>query len=196
MAGVPDRDQALRNVAGLYRYSWPFAVGAGSASSLGLPPSGLLIAARRGFSSLVLASPFAETLPPVLAILARSDVTETVPRATWNHAPIERRAAVPPPGLLPNGLAPGEDEPAPAAFGAAVSAYDSGKPAEALRLFAQLDAAGDWLLPPEARLDRALCLSALGRREEARLLLLRTGDSRFQDAVDRALERIGSSRNQ
>jgi hypothetical protein len=32
----------------------------------------------------------------------------------------------------------------------------------------------------------------MGRNEEARRLLLRTGDSRFQDAVDRALERVGS----
>jgi hypothetical protein len=39
-----------------------------------------------------------------------------------------------------------------------------------------------------------LCLAAAGRREEARRLLLRIGDSRFQDAVDAALERIGSPR--
>ena len=65
--------------------------------------------------------------------------------------------------------------------------------AEALRLFEGLEAKGDgWLLPPEARLDRALCLATLGRREEARQLLLRTGDSRFQEALDRTLERVAS----
>ena len=42
------------------------------------------------------------------------------------------------------------------------------------------------------RLDRALCLAALGRREEARRMLLRTGDSRFQDDVDRTLEQVGT----
>ena len=68
-----------------------------------------------------------------------------------------------------------------------------GQKAEALRLFDALEAKGDgWLLPPEARLDRALCLAALGRREEARRMLLRTGDSRFQDDVDRTLEQVGT----
>ena len=67
--------------------------------------------------------------------------------------------------------------------------------AEALRLFEGLEARGDgWLLPPEARLDRALCLAALGRRDEARRLLLKTGDSRFQEGLDRALEKVGTGR--
>jgi hypothetical protein len=76
----------------------------------------------------------------------------------------------------------------------AVEAYRAGRHADALRLFEALEAKGDgWLLPPEARLDRALCLAALGRRDEARRLLLHTGDSRFQEDVDRALERVGSA---
>jgi Flp pilus assembly protein TadD len=92
-------------------------------------------------------------------------------------------------------LAPGEDEPAPAEFDSAVAALRAGRPAEALRTFEALEGRGDgWLLPPEARLDRALSLAALGRREEARRLLLRIGDSRFQEDVDRALERVGSPR--
>jgi hypothetical protein len=41
-------------------------------------------------------------------------------------------------------------------------------------------------------MDRALALAGLGRREEARRMLLRIGDSRFQEAVDRALEKVGS----
>ncbi len=78
-------------------------------------------------------------------------------------------------------------------FTGAVEAFRKGRKAEALRLFEGLEARGDgWLLPPEARLDRALCLAGLARREEARRMLLRTGDSRFQDAVDRALEAVGS----
>jgi hypothetical protein len=48
------------------------------------------------------------------------------------------------------------------------------------------------LLPPEARLNRSLCLLGLGRREDARLMLLKTGDSRFQEDVDRTLERAGT----
>ena len=90
-------------------------------------------------------------------------------------------------------IAPGEDEPVPAEFTAAAEAFRKGQKAEALRLFDAIEAKGDgWLLPPEARLDRALCLAALGRREEARRILLRTGDSRFQDHVDRILEQVGT----
>jgi len=95
--------------------------------------------------------------------------------------------------MLPEGLAPGEDSPFPEAFRDAVRAYREGRPAEALRLFEALEEAGDgWLLPPEARLNRALCLSALGRTRAARRLLLRTGDSRFQGAIDDALETVGT----
>ena len=65
--------------------------------------------------------------------------------------------------------------------------------AEALAAFERLEARGDgWLLPPEARLDRALCLAGMGRRDAARRLLLRIGDSRFEDAVDRLLESVAA----
>jgi hypothetical protein len=95
--------------------------------------------------------------------------------------------------LLPEGLAPGEDELAPPAFTAAVAVYRAGRFQEAMRLFDEVEQAGDgFLLPPEARLNRGLCLIGLGRREAARVLLLKTGDSRFQEDVDRALERAGS----
>ena len=118
---------------------------------------------------------------------------ETLPRAAWNNRPPDRTPLPPPPGLLADGLAPGEDEPAPEAFSRALAAYRGGRPAEALRAFESLETQGDgWLLPAEARFDRALCLAALGRREEARRLLLRTGDSRFQEALDRALETVGT----
>jgi len=99
------------------------------------------------------------------------------------------------PGLLPEGLAPGEDAAAPADFTAAVEAYRKRNYAEALRLFEAVEARGDgFLLPPEARLDRALCLAGLGRREEARKMLLKTGDSRLQEDVDHALEAVASPR--
>ena len=53
-----------------------------------------------------------------------------------------------------------------------------------------LEDRGDgWLLPPEARLNRALCLAGTGNHREARRILLRTGDSRFEDAIDSTLER-------
>jgi hypothetical protein len=126
-------------------------------------------------------------------VLAQREVQEKLPRAEWNRRPAERAPPAPPPALLEDGLAPGEDPPAPPEFEAAVAAYRGGRPAEALKLFEALEARGDgWLLGPEARLDRALCLAALGRRDAARLLLLGTGDSRFQDHVDRMLEQVGS----
>jgi tetratricopeptide (TPR) repeat protein len=189
----PDQDQALRQVLALYRYNWPLVLGRGVAASLHLTARSVLVVARGGWGGAVLKPPPGSVLASVLAVFEKADVRETVPRPTWNHRPVVRRPLAPPPGLLPEGLAPGEDEPAPEGFAAAVNAYRAGRPGEALRLFEALEAKGDgWLLPPEARLDRALCLAALGRREEARRLLLRTGDSRFQESVDRALEKVGS----
>jgi hypothetical protein len=41
-------------------------------------------------------------------------------------------------------------------------------------------------------MDRALAIAGMGRRDEARRMLLHIGDSRFQEAVDRALEKVGS----
>ena len=95
--------------------------------------------------------------------------------------------------MLPEGFAPGEDDPPPAEFTSAVAAYREGRAVEAQKLVDALAARGDgWLLPPEARLDRALCLAKAGQAEAARRLLLRVGDSRFQEEVDRALENVGS----
>jgi len=190
-----DRDQALRQVLGLYGYDWPLLLGRGAAEDLRLAPGSVLVVARGGWVGATVKPPFVPALASVLSVLAKVDVRETVPRPGWNGRPIDRRAAVPPPPLLPEGLAPGEDEPAPPEFTAAVAAYRAGRAAEALRAFEALEGKGDgWLLPPEGRLDRALCLAALGRREEARRLLLRTGDSRFQEDVDRALENVGVRR--
>ncbi len=193
LAEVEDRDAALRQVLSLYRLEWPVLLGKGLPALLQLEPRSVLIIARDGWAGAVLKAPFGASLPAALGVFAQNDIPETRPRAEWNRRPVERRPPPPPPGLLPEGLAPGEDEPVPADFTGAVEAYRKGRKAEALRLFEGLEARGDgWLLPPEARLDRALCLAGLGRREEARRMLLRTGDSRFQDAVDRALEAVGS----
>jgi hypothetical protein len=137
--------------------------------------------------------PYAPALSSVVAALSRKDVTETVPRRAWNLRPPDR-TPITPPALLPEGLAPGEDEPAPAEFMQAVEAYRARRFAEALRAFETLGARDDgWLLAPEARMDRALAMAGLGRREEARVMLLRIGDSRFQEAVDQALEKVGSA---
>jgi len=191
----PD-DQALRRILELYDYGWPILIGGGAARELALVPGSVLVVARRGWAAAAVDPPFLPALSSVLAAFAASDVRETVPRKGWNQRPIDRKAAPSPSALLPEGLAPGEDEPPPDEFTAAVAAYRARRAAEALRLFEGLEAKGDgWLLPPEARLDRALCLAALGRREEARRLLLKTGDSRFQEEVDRALEKVGSGRS-
>jgi hypothetical protein len=135
--------------------------------------------------------PLPVSLPPVLAALRRSDVRERLPRPAWNGRPPDRTAPAGAPPLPPDGLAPGEDLPAPGAFTAAADAYRAGKYLESLRFVQALAAKGDgWLLSPEERYDRALCLAGLGRKDEARRLLLGIGDSRFQAEVDRALERV------
>jgi hypothetical protein len=191
---VDGQDQALRQVLGLYHLNWPLLIGPGASQALKAPSRSALVIGRQGWSTVLVKPPLVPALGSVLAILASKDIAETVPRAGWNRRGVDRR--VPPePALLPEGLAPGEEEPMSAELLAAIAAYRAGKPAEALRLFEAVEAAGDGqLLPPEARLDRGLCLAAMGQRETARLLLLHTGDSRFQDAVDRALEKVGSAK--
>jgi hypothetical protein len=193
LAPGDDQDAALRQVLSIYRRPWPLLVGPGVAKHLALPARSALLVARGGFMLAVLKAPFGAELGIALAALLRTDVVETVPRPTWNRRPIDRSPLPPPPGLLPEGLAPGEDAPFPPEFAAVVDAYRAGRHQQALDGIAALAARGDgWLLPPEARLDRALCLAGLGRRDEARRLLLRTGDSRFEDAIDVLLETVAA----
>jgi hypothetical protein len=189
-----EQDRALRQVVDLYRYGWPLLLGRDLAGALGLAPRSVLVIARGGWVGAVLPAEWSESLPATLALLDRSDLSETLPRARWNHVkPVRGGAGERPPGLLPEGLAPGEDAAAPPEFTAAVEAYRTGRFADALRAFDDAANKGDgFLLPPEARLNRALCLAGLSRREEARRLLLKTGDSRFQEEVDRALEAVAS----
>lgn len=185
----PDDDRALRQALQLYRRDWPFVNGPSLAVAFDLLTPVALVVARGGWSAAIVAPPFEVNLPPVLAALGAPEVETRRPRAAWNRRPIERPAPIAPPALPEEGLVPGEDEPFPAAFDEARRLFDAGRWAEALKLIEQLESAGDgWLLPPEARLNRALCLQRLRRHDEARKLLLRTGDSRFQDAVDQALE--------
>ena len=188
-----DQDQALRQVLALYRRSWPLLLGRDLESRMQLKPRTLLVVARGGWTTVVLKAPFGPELGQVLAALQRVDVPETVPRPSWNRRPVDRTPLPPPPALLPEGLAPGEDEPIPPEFTAAVEAYRAGRAAEAQKAFDALEARGDgWLLPAEARLNRALCLARAGQRDAARRILLRTGDSRFEEAIDRLLEKVGS----
>lgn len=189
----PEQDQVVRAAMRLYRYDWPILAGPGLAGTLGLPAPSAFAVGRHGFSGIVARPPLLDTVRVALEILAREDVRETIPREAWNHRKVQREGTPAPPALLPEGLAPGEDDPPPPAFGEAVAAYRDRRYREALRLFEGLDAQGDgWLLPPEARLDRALCLAGMGQRETARRLLLKTGDSRFQEAVDQTLERVAA----
>ncbi len=190
-----DQDQALRQVLDLYRRPWPLLLGRDLASRLALPPRSLLVVARNGWTLAVLKAPFGNALGLALAAVQRKDVEETVPRANWSRRPVDRTPQAPPPALLPGGLAPGEDESLPAEFTAAIAAFRAGRAAEAQKLFDAIEARGDgWLLPPEARLNRALCLARGGQRDAARRILLRTGDSRFEDAIDRLLETVAESR--
>jgi tetratricopeptide (TPR) repeat protein len=192
VAEDPERDQALRQILTLYRYEWPLLLGRGHYKSLGAPGGTALVVARGGWVGAVVRPPLLTTLPPVLAALGRTEVRETVPRPGWNSRPPDRAPVAGPPALLPEGLAPGEDLPLPGPFTAAADAHREGKHLEALRFLQALAAKDDgWLLSPEERYDRALFLSGLGRKEEARKLMLGIGDSRFQAEVDRALERVG-----
>ena len=189
-----DQDRALRQVLALYKRPWPLLLGRDLAARLQLKPRSLLVVARGGWTLAVVQAPFGHEVATALAALQRVDVPETVPRPSWNRRPVDRSPLLPPPGLLPEGLAPGEDEPAPPAFAAAVEAYRKGRAKEALAGFDALAAKGDgWLLPPEARLDRAACLALAGQRDAARRILLRTGDSRFEDEIDRLLETVAGS---
>jgi tetratricopeptide (TPR) repeat protein len=188
-----DQDAALRQVLALYRRPWPLLLGRDLAARLGLRPRTALLVARGGWTLAVLKAPFGPELGTALAALQRVDVKETVPRAAWNRRPVDRSPIPPPPGLLPEGLSPGEDEPAPPEFEAAVAAFRAGRAAEAQKGMDALEARGDgWLLPPEARLNRALCLARAGQRDAARRILLRTGDSRFEDEIDRLLESVAA----
>jgi tetratricopeptide (TPR) repeat protein len=186
-----DQDAPVRQVLALYRYPWPLLLGRNVAAHLELEPRSALVVGRGGWSAVELKAPFGPTLTTTLAALSRTDVQETVPRPLWNGRPVDRSPLPSPPGLLEDGLAPGEDRPFPPEFEAAVESYRAGRYREALGAFDALEARGDgWLLPPEARLDRALCLAGMGRRDEARRILLRTGDSRFEEAIDQTLERV------
>lgn len=190
-----DQDQALRQVLALYKRPWPLLLGKDLAARLPLKPRSLMLVARAGWTLAVLPAPFGADLASAIAALRRVDVEETVPRPSWNRRPVDRSPLPPPPGLLPDGLAPGEDEPAPPEFAAAVEACRAGRAKEALALLDALEAKGDgWLLPPEARLDRALCLARAGQRDAARRILLRTGDSRFEGDIDRLLEAVAGPR--
>jgi tetratricopeptide (TPR) repeat protein len=187
----PDEDRALRQVVDLYRLRWPMVLGAGIASALGGEEDHVVVVGRGGWIAVTLAAPFEPALAEVVRILSRSDVAEALPRPAWSRRPVDRTAPAPPAGLLPEGFAMGDDGPPPPEFERALAAYRGRRFAEALRQFEAVAAAEDgWLLPPEARLNRAIVLAALGRREEARRIVLRIGDARLEDAADQALDRI------
>ena len=192
---VADQDAAVRQVLSLYRHPWPLLLGRDLASELGLEARQAMAVARGGWTAAVLRAPFGPELTRALETLALIDVRESVPRARWNRQPVDRSPPRPPPGLLEEGLAPGEDEPAPPEFAEALAAYREGRFAVAQKAFDALEARGDgWLLPPEARLNRALCLAGRGQRDAARRILLGTGDSRFEEDVDRILELVAAPR--
>lgn len=189
-----DDDTVLRRTLALYRYDWPILIGSSLHSALQAEAPALILVARDTFSVVVVPSPLEPALSQAVAILSRADLEETRPRAQWNRRAPSQPRVVAAPSLLPNGLAPGEEGAPQDDVAAAAAAFDTGRPAEALTIFERLAGKGDGtLLPPEAAYNRALCLAAMGRNEEARRILLGIGDSRFQEAVDRALERVGST---
>jgi hypothetical protein len=187
-------DLAVRQALRLYRYDWPVALGFDAEAALRVTAPCVLLVARQGWSGGVARPPLALTLPPLLGVFARSDVQETLPRAGWGRVPPRRPAPVSRPSFTRGELAPGEDAPLPEEFAQAQRAYAAGRFDEALRALVLLGPKGDgWLLAPELRLDQALCLAGLSRREEARAVLRGIGDSRFQEEVDRTLEQLGAA---
>jgi tetratricopeptide (TPR) repeat protein len=190
-----DQDAALRQVIQLYRRPWPLLLGKDLEARLQLEPRSVLLLARGGWTQAVVKAPFGQELATALSALQRKDVQETVPRPSWNRKPVDRSPLPPQPALLSENLAPGEDQPFPPEFDQAVAAYRAGRASEAQKLFDALEAKGDgWLLPGEARIDRALCLARAGQRDAARRILLRTGDSRFEDKVDQLLEAVAEKK--
>ncbi len=187
----PDQDRALRQALMLYRVSWPVILGT-RAEAYGNVAPVVWVVARGGWSAATITPPVARVLPAVLEVFARHDVSEPRPRPKWNGRPFVPRSPPPLPAAAPGGLPPGEEAPAPAEFDQAEKAFREGRFREALPILSGLEARGDgWLLPPEARLARALCLAHLRETEAARRLLRGIGDSRFQERVDEALESLG-----
>lgn len=187
----PERDQAFRQVATVYKYDWPFLVGVRPSMIPGLKLPALVVVGRDGWSAAWLPADRMAALPDVLGVLARRDVDEARPRKAWNGRPADRSYVAPPAAaFLDEGLAPAEDGDASAAFTAGMTAFRAGRFQEALRSFDAAAAEGA-LLPPEARLNRAVCIARLGRKDEARRILLRIGDSRFQEDIDRIMEGLG-----
>jgi len=187
-----DDDRVLRQALRLYRRDdWLTTVGAGMHAALDAEAPAVVAVARRGWSAGVAGPPLERSLPGLLGVFAHRDVSERLPRAAWRGVP-PRREARPRPGFPAGGLAPGEDEPFPTEFAQAREALAHGETEAALRWIDVLASRRDgWLLPPEARLDRALILLGAGRRSEARSILRGIGDSRFQARVDALLEQAG-----
>jgi tetratricopeptide (TPR) repeat protein len=189
-AAEPEDDRTLRQALELYHVTWPVVLGT-RAGAYGPKAPVVWVIGRGGWSAAVLEPPIARSLPAVLGVFARQDVSEPRPRAKWNGRPAERQQLAAQPPLAADGLVPGEDEPAPSEFAAASDAFRAGRAREALAMVETLHGRADgWLLSPEARLDRALCLARQGEVATARRLLRSIGDSRFQERVDTALESL------
>jgi hypothetical protein len=188
----PDQDAVVRRVLESYRLTWSLILFPREAPAPDIPAPAVAVLGRRGWSVFVALPPLDRSVPAVLPILASRDVDEKIPRPGWHGRPPSPIPPPPkPPPLLPEGLAPGEDDNAPALFHEALAAFRERRFDQALARFETLEAAGDgWLLPPEARLNRALCMARIGRGDAARRLLLLTGDSRLQEQVDRATEAV------
>jgi tetratricopeptide (TPR) repeat protein len=188
-------DDVLRRVLALYQRTWPLLRGEGVGRALPVEAPAVLFVARSGWSVATAAPPLERSVPALMGILRRTDIVERVPRSSWNGSAPRRPAAERPSrqGLAAGSLAPGEDEPWPEEFTRAQQSYRDGRYADALALIERLAQRDDgWLLSPEARLDEALCLAGQGRRSEARRRLLRIGDSRYQEDVDRLIETLGT----
>ena len=189
-----DQDAALRQVLRLYDYPWPLLLGRGLAARSG-PGAPLGAAGRPGEAGRWRCS-----APPFGAALAAALAVARARRRAGDGAPGRLE---PPPGRpQPAAAAPGpaRGRPGPGrgralsrpSSTAAVEAYRAGRSAEAhegLRRARGARATAGCCR--RRRASTARCVwRASGSTREARRILLRTGDSRFEDAIDDTLERV------
>ena len=188
-------DTVLRKAIRLYRYEWPVLLGRGVVDALPAQAPAIMLVGRAGWSAVLVGDPLDRSLPTLLEMLSREDIRERLPRAGWKGVmPVRPPPRVSRPSWDGRGLAPGDDNTPPEEFARARQSFESGRHQNALSLLDVMSKDEEaWLLPPEERLNRALCLAGLGRRREARGILLAIGDSRFQDEIDQLLESVGGA---
>ena len=160
-----------------------------------LEPRSLLIVARGGWTLAVLKAPFGPELgtrprgAPARGRARRRCRAPPGTAARWTARRSRRR-----PASCPRGWPRARTSPFPPEFTAAVEAYRAGprrRGAERASTRSRRGATAGCCRPRRASTGRSASRGA-GKRDAARRILLRTGDSRFEDAIDRLLETVAA----